>query len=97
MLKKLLNKKFWVIKNFRSLQNWYKRDFRSPSPSFIKQKILEDHNIYNSLWIETGTYYGETTLFLSKISKKVISIEADKRLFDIAYDKFKLIQNIEIY
>jgi hypothetical protein len=50
MFKKLLNKKFWVIKNFRSLQNWYKRDFRSPSPSFIKQKILENHNIYIILY-----------------------------------------------
>lgn len=97
MFIKLLNKKFWIIKNFRSLKNWYKRDFRSPSPTFIKQKILESHNIYNSVWIETGTYYGETTLFLSKISKKVISIEADKRLFCIANDKFRLTNNIEIH
>ena len=97
MFIKRLNRNFWIIKNFRSLKNWYKRDFRSPSPTFIKQKILESHNIYNSVWIETGTYYGETTLFLSKISKKVISIEADKRLFNITYDKFKLIKNIEIH
>jgi hypothetical protein len=97
MFIKRLNRNFWITKNFRSLKNWYKRDFLSPSPTFIKQKILESHNIYNSVWIETGTYYGETTLFLSKISKKVISIEADKRLFKIAYDKFRLTKNIEIH
>jgi hypothetical protein len=51
----------------------------------------------NCLWIETGTYYGETTLFLSKIAKKVISIEADERLFNLASVKFKLFNNVEIF
>ena len=51
----------------------------------------------NCLWIETGTYYGETTLFLSTIAKKVISIEADERLFNLASVKFKLFNNVEIF
>ena len=51
----------------------------------------------NCLWIETGTYYGETTLFLSSIAKKVISIEADERLFNLASIKFKLFNNVEIF
>ena len=51
----------------------------------------------NCLWIETGTYYGETTLFLSTIAKKVVSIEADERLFKIASVKFKLFNNVEIF
>ena len=97
MFKKLLNNKLWIIKNIRSLKNWHKRNFRSPSPEFVKQKILECHNTKNCLWIETGTYYGQTTNFLSKIAEKVISIEADKRLFDIAYNKFKLCKNVELH
>jgi hypothetical protein len=96
MLDNFLNK-FWIINNLRSLKNWNKRNFRSPSPEFIKQKILESENINDCLWIETGTYYGETTKFLSKIAKKVISIEADKRLFDLARLKFRSCNNIEIY
>ncbi|MDA1284668.1 MAG: hypothetical protein O3C61_07050 [Proteobacteria bacterium] len=51
----------------------------------------------NCLWIETGTYYGDTTYFLSKIAKKVISIEADKRLFNLASDRFKSFKNVEIF
>lgn len=97
MFNNFFEKKFWVIKNIRSLKNWYKRNFRSPSPSFIKLKILNSENMDNCLWIETGTYYGETTYYLSKIAKKVISIEADERLFNLTSSKFKLFKNVEIF
>jgi hypothetical protein len=97
MFNNFFEKKFWVVKNLRSLKNWYKRNFRAPSPSFIKLKILKSENMDNCLWIETGTYYGETTLFLSTIAKKVISIEADERLFNLASVKFKLFNNVEIF
>jgi hypothetical protein len=97
MFNNFFEKKFWLIKNLRSLKNWHKRNFRSPSPSFIKLKILNSENMDNCLWIETGTYYGETTYFLSKIAKKVISIEADERLFNLASSKFKLFRNVEIF
>ena len=97
MFNNFFEKKFWVIKNRRSLKNWYKRNFRAPSPSFIKLKILNSENMVDCLWVETGTYYGETTYFLSKIAKKVISIEADERLFALASSKFKLFNNVEIF
>jgi hypothetical protein len=97
MFNNFFEKKFWLIKNLRSLKNWHKRNFRSPSPSFIKLKILNSENMNNCLWIETGTYYGETTYFLSKIAKKVISVEADERLFNLASSKFKLFRNVEIF
>ena len=97
MINNFFEKKFWLIKNLRSLKNWRKRNFRSPSPSFIKLKILNSENMDNCLWIETGTYYGETTYFLSKIAKKVISVEADERLFNLASSKFKLFNNVEIF
>ena len=97
MCNNFFERKFWLIKNLRSLKNWYKRNFRAPSPSFIKLKILNSENMNNCLWIETGTYYGETTYFLSKIAKKVISVEADERLFILASFKFKKFSNVEIF
>ena len=97
MSNNFFEKQLWIIKNLRSLKNWYKRNFRAPSPSFIKLKILNSENMDNCLWIETGTYYGETTYFLSKFAKKVISIEADKRLYNLASIKFKLFNNVEIF
>ena len=55
-----------------------------------------NNNLKDSLWIETGTYYGETTKFLSKISKKTISIEADKNLFETSNRILKKFKNVEI-
>ncbi|MDA9744473.1 hypothetical protein N9U84_01740 [Candidatus Pelagibacter sp.] len=89
-------KKFWKHINRRSLNNWYKRNFSSPSPEFVKHQVIKKYNLQKSLWIETGTYYGDTTKILSDISEKVISIELDKRLYDLAIKKFKNLKKINV-
>ena len=86
----------WTIKNRKSLKNWKIRNFLPPSPDSIKHQILINNNFSNSLWIETGTYYGDTTKLLSKISKKTISIEADKKLFETSKKKLKNLKNVEL-
>jgi hypothetical protein len=86
----------FLLKYRNNFKNWKKRNFNPPSPDFIKHQIIKNNNLTNSIWIETGTYYGETTNILSKISNKVITIEADKRLFQLATNKFKNYDNIEI-
>ena len=86
----------WTIKNRKSLKNWKKRNFLPPSPDSIKHQILINNNLTDSLWIETGTYYGETTKLLSKISKKTISIEADKKLFETSKKKLENFKNVEL-
>ena len=86
----------WSFKNRKSLKNWSARNFSPPSPDIIKHQILMNNNLKDSLWIETGTYYGETTKLLSKISKKTISIEADKNLFETSNKILKNFKNVEI-
>ena len=86
----------WSFKNRKSLKNWRARNFSPPSPDVIKHQILMNNNLKDSLWIETGTYYGETTKLLSKISKKAISIEADKNLFETSNKILKNFKNVEI-
>ena len=86
----------WSFKNRKSLKNWRARNFSPPSPDVIKHQILMNNNLKDSLWIETGTYYGETTKLLSKISKKTISIEADKNLFETSNKILKKFKNVEI-
>ena len=86
----------WSLKNRKSLKNWRARNFSPPSPDVIKNQILINNNLKDSLWIETGTYYGETTKLLSKISKKTISIEADKNLFETSNKILKNFKNVEI-
>ena len=87
----------WTIKNRKSLKNWRIRNFLPPSPDSIKHRVLMNNNYSDSLWIETGTYYGETTKLLSKISKKTISIEADKELFETSKKKLKNLKNVELF
>ena len=87
----------WTIKNRKSLKNWKIRNFLPPSPDSIKHQVLINNNYSDSLWIETGTYYGETTKLLSRISKKTISIEADKELFETSKKKLKNLKNVELY
>ena len=60
----------WLIKYRKNFKNWKKRNFNPPSPDFIKHQILINNNLKDSLWVETGTYYGDTTKILSKIAKK---------------------------
>ena len=86
----------WSFKNRKSFKNWRARNFSPPSPDVIKHQILMNNNLKDSLWIETGTYYGETTKLLSKISKKTISIEADKNLFETSNKILKNFKNVEI-
>ena len=86
----------WLRKNQKQIKNWRKRNFTPPSPEFIKHMIIQNNNLENSAWIETGTYYGETTKILSKISKKTISIEADKSLYDLAKKKLVHLKNVEL-
>ena len=89
-------KKFWKHINRRSLNNWYKRNFSTPSPEFVKHQVIKKYNLQKSLWIETGTYYGDTTKILSDIAEKVISIESDKRLYDLAIKKFENSKKINV-
>ena len=87
---------FWTILNIKSLKNWKNRNFSTPSPDVIKHQVLIKNNLNNSLWIETGTYYGNTTKVLSKISKKTVSIEAQKDLYDSSKKNLSNLGNVEI-
>ena len=86
----------WLLKNHRQIKNWKKRNFSPPSPEFVKHQIIQNNNLEESAWIETGTYYGDTTKILSRISSKVISIEADQDLYEIAKKTFSNLENIEL-
>jgi len=86
----------WLFKNRRHFKNWKKKNFNPPAPEFIKHEVIKNSNLKDCLWIESGTYYGDTTKILSKISDKVVSIEADERLSKLAIKRFEKIKNIEI-
>jgi hypothetical protein len=68
-------------------RSWMKSGFASPAPNFVKWEVLSRWGS-DGTWIETGTYLGETTEFLSRTSALVISLEPSRELAELAIGKF---------
>jgi hypothetical protein len=75
--------------------SWHSGGFKSPAPNFVKWEVLTRWGS-DAIWIETGTYLGETTDYLSKVSQRVISIEPSIKLVEMAKVKFKKHPNVSI-
>jgi hypothetical protein len=50
----------------RGYISWGSRGYAAPSPHFIKQAVLLRNALSDAVWVETGTYLGQTTRELSK-------------------------------
>ena len=85
-----------LFNSIKQLISWYQKDFRPPSPMFIKHKILINNSVSNSTWIETGTYLGQTTKVLSKYCSKVYTFEPELKLFHNAKNYLAKYNNIEV-
>ena len=87
------------LNNKNQLQNpvceWESRNFRSPAPHEVKMKVLDRYAL-NGIWVETGTFMGQTTEYLSSHYSLVYSIEPSKQIFDRASGKFEGIENIKL-
>jgi len=76
--------------------DWHYRGYNAPSPSFIKQRVLIRNAIPQGIYVETGTYLGDTTYFLAKRFPRVISLEPEPELFAQAEKRFATMKNVEI-
>jgi hypothetical protein len=80
----------------REYQDWAARDFAAPNPPYVKRTVLRRCGIPDAIWVETGTYLGDTTASLAGHARKVYSIEPDPTLFARARDRFSGSPNIEV-
>jgi len=83
-----------IYNTIKDFKQWRKRDFAENSPFFVKRKVLLN-NSYGKYWIETGTYFGQMTRFLSGISFQVWTIEPDLYLLENAKKISKRFNNIQ--
>lgn len=72
----------------RDLWRWRGGGWSSPACPPVKRQVLKRAHIPGATWIETGTYRGDTTDFLSRLGADVISIEPDPLLYAQAVDRF---------
>ena len=86
-----------IINHFKQFFLWYRQGFLKNSPQLIKQNIFLKYGISNAQWVETGTFFGDTTDFLSKKFPEVYSIEPSEYLFDHVFKRFKSKKNIKLF
>ena len=84
------------LKKLIDVFRYYKRDFNPPVPTYVKDKIIKKHSIKDSVFIETGTLYGDTVLSLYKNFSDCYTIEASDLYFDIAKKNLKNVKNVKI-
>ncbi len=89
---KIIKRRFLAFSHIK----WWLRGFGPPSPQFIKLRILSRNCVPGAAWIETGTYLGETTKFLSKNSKMVFSIEPAVLLYEFVNKRLRRLKNVQI-
>lgn len=81
--------------NIKYLLLWSKRAFTMPAPKQVKWEVLTRYG-GDGLWVETGTYQGETAQFLADNCRQVISIEPSEFYFNYAQKNLKHINNIKL-
>lgn len=67
-----------------------------PAPNVVKRAVLKRLALPDSVWVETGTYRGDTTAMLAQLAARVISLEPEPVLFARAQQRFRHTANVEI-
>jgi hypothetical protein len=69
--------------------DWRRRQWSSPAPPAVKRAVLRRNHLPGAVWIETGTYRGDTTEFLSRFATHVYTIEPAAVLSARAQRRFR--------
>lgn len=82
----------------RELVDWERRGRPLPLPHILKQAILRKYaKQYNlRILVETGTFYGDMIEAMKCFFDRIYSIEISKQLFEIAKNRFKSYDHIEL-
>jgi len=82
--------------NNRLFDAWKERQYTAPSPDRVREQVLLRLGQPDAIWVETGTFYGNTTHFLALNFRFVFSIEPEPTLFAKALNRFADRPNIKI-
>ncbi|MEO9298581.1 hypothetical protein [Devosia alba] len=71
-----------------SFKQWFSSGFASPAPSVVKRAVVRRNSLHDGTFVETGTFFGDTSASAAKYSKAVVTIEPAKTLYDAAVARF---------
>jgi hypothetical protein len=78
---------FDVARRLKDKRQWASRDYSMPAPPQVKHQVLARYD-QGGTWVETGTFLGDTTAFLAKGNRRVVSIEPSALLVERAQKRF---------
>jgi hypothetical protein len=78
-----------AVQHSRAMSAWRDRGYLDNSPQFVKESVFQKYGIADAEWVETGTYMGETTKFLSEKFPHVYTIEPSLELYKAACARFE--------
>jgi hypothetical protein len=80
-------------------EEWREQGCTLPPPYTLKRRVmLEYKQQFNSeVFIETGTFMGDTTFEMSKYFDKLYTVEIDRKLFQTATERFKNLPKIKVF
>jgi len=83
----------------KAIGEWVANGKEIPPPQFIKHEVIKSFAALRNIkiLIETGTYLGETLEACKPHFNKLISIELDQNLYQVAVKKFANDTQIHIY
>jgi len=85
-----------ILRSARSWLHFLLRGFAAPFPNYLKMQVLKRHSISNAAWIETGTYEGSTSKFLSSRFPMIITIEPSETYYRRAMTRLGKIKNVKV-
>jgi hypothetical protein len=103
-MKSILSKIYWqtlgLLTNLpaidlREIIHWSNRNFSMPAPHIVKIQTLKRWG-GEEVWIESGTYLGDTATSLASFAKQVITYEPSIKYFNLASKRLKFYSNIDL-
>ena len=75
---------------------WLIQPSKNPPPGWIKHRIIINKSIFNSTFVETGTFRGSTLVKVKKNFKKIYSFEPSEKFYKFSKKRLKNFNNIKI-
>ena len=83
------------VRRARDKRQWATRDYSMPAPAHVKRLVLARYD-QGGTWVETGTFLGDTTAFLARGNRQVVSIEPSADLAEQAQKRFANSPHVQI-
>lgn len=90
---------FDFIRNIPNIIKFIKKGFAGPMPPPLKRIVIKQYleNYKLSIFIETGTLMGDTTIVVARTGAICYTIELSEKYYNLSKKKLKKFKNVHIF